>query len=66
MRDFYEMYMSDSECPECHGARLKPEVLAVKIGDKNINELTDMSIDKIKNYLNSLTLNKTEQMIRCV
>ncbi len=63
MRDFYEMYMSDSECPECHGARLKPEVLAVKIGDKNINELTDMSIDKIKNYLNSLTLNKTEQMI---
>ena len=63
MRDFYEMYMSDRECPECHGARLKPEVLAVKIGDKNINELTDMSIDKIKNYLNSLTLNKTEQMI---
>lgn len=63
MRDFYEMYMSDSECPECHGARLKPEVLAVKIGDKNINELTDISIDKIKNYLNSLTLNKTEQMI---
>ena len=63
MRDFYEMYMSDSECPECHGARLKPEVLAVKIGDKNINELTDMSIDKLKNYLNSLTLNKTEQMI---
>lgn len=63
MRDFYEMYMSDMECPECHGARLKPEVLAVKIGDKNINELTDMSIDKIMNYLNSLSLNKTEQMI---
>lgn len=61
MRDFYEMYMSDMECPECHGARLKPEVLAVKIGDKNINELTDMSIDKIMNYLNSLSLNKTEQ-----
>lgn len=63
MRDFYEMYMSDSECPECRGARLKPEVLAVKVGDKNINELTDMSIDKIMNYLNTLTLNKTEQMI---
>lgn len=56
MRDFYEMYISDSECPECHGARLKPEVLAVKIGDKNINELTDMSIDKIKNYLNSFNI----------
>ena len=63
MRDFYEMYMSEMECPDCHGARLKPEVLAVKVGDKNINELTDMSIDKIMNYLNSLTLNKTEQMI---
>lgn len=63
MRDFYEMYMSEMECPDCHGARLKPEVLAVKIGDKNINELTDMSIDKIMSYLNSLTLNKTEQMI---
>lgn len=63
MRDFYEMYMSEMECPDCHGARLKPEVLAVKVGNKNINELTDMSIDKIMNYLNSLTLNKTEQMI---
>ena len=63
MRDFYEMYMSEMECPDCHGARLKPEVLAVKVGDKNINELTDMSIDKIMNYLNSLTLNRTEQMI---
>ncbi len=63
MRDFYEMYMSDMECPECHGARLKPEVLAVKVGDKNINELTAMSIDKIKTYLNSLVLNKKDQMI---
>ena len=63
MRDFYEMYMSDMECPECHGARLKPEVLAVKVGDKNINDLTAMSIDKIKTYLNSLVLNKKDQMI---
>lgn len=63
MRDFYEMYMSYSACPTCHGARLKREVLAVKVGDKNINELTDMSIDKIKNYLNSLKLTKKEAMI---
>ncbi len=63
MRDFYEMYMSYSACPTCHGARLKKEVLAVKIGDKNINELTDMSIDKIKTYLNSLKLSKKETMI---
>lgn len=63
MRDFYEMYMSYSACPTCHGARLKKEVLAVKVGDKNINELTDMSIDKIKTYLNSLKLTKKEAMI---
>ena len=63
MRTFYEMYMSDSPCPECHGARLKKESLSVKVGDKNINELTDMSISKIKNYLNSLELNNKDRMI---
>ena len=54
MRDFYEMYMSNSECPACKGARLKPEILSIKIGDKNINDLTDMSIIKIKYFLNNL------------
>ena len=63
MRAFYEMYMSDSPCPECHGARLKKESLSVKVGDKNINELTDMSINKIKDYLNSLELNAKDRMI---
>ena len=63
MRDFYEMYMSNSPCNECNGARLKPEILSIKIGDKNINELTEMSIGKIKEYLDNLTLNKTEAMI---
>ena len=63
MRDFYEYYMSESECPECNGARLKKEVLAVRVGNKNINELTSMSIDKIKDYLNSLQLSEKEQMI---
>ena len=63
MRDFYEMYMTNSECYDCHGARLKSEILSIKVGDKNINELTEMSIDKIKDYLNNLKLNKTEAMI---
>lgn len=63
MRDFYELYMSDSDCPSCHGARLNETSLAVKVGDKNINELTDMSITKIKTYLNSLVLSKKDQMI---
>ena len=63
MRDFYEMYMTNSHCHACHGARLKPEILAIKVGNKNINELTQMSIRKIKEYLNKLQLNKTQKMI---
>ena len=63
MRDFYEMYMSNSPCYTCHGARLKPEILSIKVGTKNINELTDMPINKIKEYLEKLRLNKTEKMI---
>ena len=47
MRTFYEMYMSESPCEMCHGARLKKESLSVRIGDKNINELTDMSLSLI-------------------
>ena len=63
MRDFYEMYMSESPCEACHGARLKKETLAVTVGDKNIKELTDMPINKIKDFLNDLNLNRTEAMI---
>ena len=63
MRDFYEMYMSESACQTCHGARLKKESLSVKVGDKNINELTDLSIDKIKDFLNTLQLNNKDKMI---
>ena len=63
MRDFYEMYMSESACPTCNGARLKKEILSVKVGDKNINELTELSIVKIKAFLESLELNKKDRII---
>ena len=63
MRDFYEIYMANSNCDSCHGARLKPEILSIRVGDKNINELTEMSIKNIKEYLSSLQLNKTQAMI---
>ncbi len=63
MRDFYEMYMSNSHCESCNGARLKKESLAVTVGTKNIQELTDMPINKIKKYLNELQLSKTKKMI---
>ena len=63
MRDFYEYYMSNSDCPECNGTRLKKESLSVKVGDKNINELTNMSINKIKEHINSLKLSRKEEAI---
>lgn len=44
-------------------SKTKKESLSVKVGDKNINELTDMSIDKIKDFLNSLQLNNKDKMI---
>ena len=63
MRDFYEMYMSNSDCTRCHGSRLNENALSVKINDKNINELTNMSVTKIKEYLNSLELSKKDSII---
>ena len=63
MRDFYEMYMSNSHCDSCNGARLKKESLSVKVGNKNIKDLTDMPISKIKVFLSNLELNKTKKMI---
>lgn len=63
MMQWYEMYMTEQECSACHGARLKPEVLAVKVGTLNIKELTDMPIRSIKEYLLSLKLSEKEEMI---
>ncbi len=63
MRDFYQLYMSESPCHTCNGARLNKTALSVKIEDKNINEITDMPIRKLKEYLNSLNLSKQNEMI---
>ena len=63
MRDFYEMYMSNLDCPTCKGSRLKKEILSIKIGDKNINELTSMPINKIQEYLRNLELSEKDKMI---
>lgn len=63
MREFYEMYMSESPCHACHGARLRKEILSIKVGDKNINELTDMPINIIRDYLKSLELTNQEKLI---
>ena len=63
MREWYEMYMNESPCLSCHGARLNRDALAVKVGTKNIVEICDLSIDKLKKYLSDLKLSKTKTMI---
>lgn len=63
MRDFYEYYMTDSPCEACHGARLKKESLSVTVGGKNIQELTDMPINRILEFMNNLSLDKTKTLI---
>ena len=55
--------MVESECETCHGARLDERVLSVLVGGKNIYELTCMSIDKILNFFNNLTLTEEEEKI---
>ncbi|MBM2822424.1 MAG: uvrA, partial [Thermoleophilia bacterium] len=62
-RDRIEEYMSFRPCPECGGARLKPEVLAVKIGGDSIHEFTRMSVTAALRFVDELELTKTEELI---
>jgi len=62
-RERIEEYMSFRPCPVCRGARLKPEVLAVTVGDKSIHEFTKMSVSRALEFLDELELTATEQLI---
>ncbi|MDD3337924.1 MAG: excinuclease ABC subunit UvrA [Lachnospiraceae bacterium] len=59
----YETFMRITPCPDCHGQRLKPEALAVTVGNKNIYEVTSMPIEKLQRFFEKLSLNKTQTMI---
>lgn len=63
MRDFYEMYMSELPCDECNGARLKKEILSIKVGGININEMTDLSVKSLQEFLRKLELTDSQEMI---
>lgn len=63
MRQEYEEYMTTVPCEACGGKRLKPESLAVTVGDKNIFDVTDMSITKLHEFLYSLELNERQKII---
>jgi excinuclease ABC subunit A len=62
-RERIEEYMSFRPCPVCKGARLKPEVLAVTVGGRNIHEFTQMSVTRAIEFLDGLELSETEQLI---
>ncbi len=63
MKAEYETYMRITPCPACHGQRLKPEALAVTVGDKNIYEATNMSIVKYREFLDELQLTTMQETI---
>ena len=62
-REEYEKYMSSKQCPVCKGARLKPETLAIKVGDKNIYEVTCLTIAECRDFFASLELSQREKVI---
>ena len=63
MRESYENYMTEIPCKACHGARLKPETLAVTVGGKNIDEVTRMTIREADAFFTQLTLTPRETKI---
>ena len=56
----YESFMRITPCKACKGKRLRPEALAVTVGDKNIAQITELSIIELKNYLDNLELTKNQ------
>jgi len=59
----YESYMTESACPDCKGARLKPEYLAVTVGGKNIKEFCDMSVVRELEFIETLQFGQRDGMI---
>ena len=63
IREWIEHYLVEMECPTCHGSRLQDSILSVLVGNKNIYELTCMSIKDIYEYLTKLKLTKEQEQI---
>ncbi len=63
MKQEYETFMRITPCPSCHGQRLKATSLGVTVGDKNIAEVTALSIVKLQEFIEKLNLTETQQLI---
>lgn len=59
----YETFMRVTPCKECKGRRLKPEALAVTVGNKNISEITNFSIEELSDFMNHLNLTERQEKI---
>jgi len=62
-KEWYASFMAEHTCPTCQGKRLNNEVLSVKVGDLNISNLTDLSIEQAVKFFNQLELNQTQASI---
>ncbi len=63
MREQYEEMMMDTPCPDCRGKRLKPEALAVTVGERSIADVSDLSIAEAGTFFESLSLSEKHAMI---
>jgi excinuclease ABC subunit A len=63
VRSEIESYMSERPCPDCHGRRLKPEALAVKVGELSIDDFTRLPITEALEFMNQVQLTEKEQII---
>ena len=63
MKQYYEGYMSNNPCPECGGARLKKESLAVTVGDRNIYEISTIPVSELKQFFDNLKLTERQKLI---
>ena len=63
MKVAYEEYMAEEPCPACNGQRLKPEALGVTVGDKNLAEVSELSIMNVRDFFRNVQLTETENMI---
>lgn len=59
----YETFMQITPCRACKGQRLKPEALAVTVGEKNISQITEMSVENLNRFMNELELSKSQKLI---
>ena len=63
MKAEYEQFMRITPCEACHGQRLKPESLAVTVADKNIYEMTSMSVKNLKTFVDQMEITKQQHLI---